>query len=165
MLLNCWKTLGSPTLNQSPTILKAFDRRGFHLFGILQDQPIEVEGNFFNLDVEVVDAPLDYKLLLGQSWSYAMTAVMSSLFQLIIFPHKGKIVKIDQLSYYSSDPASTDSIQHVGKSTIPYEDVGVGLLKDSVLMGTFSMPPPNVLRTIANINMISSSTIHSMILG
>ena len=76
-----------------------------------------------------------------------------------MFPHQGNIVKIDQLSYYSSDPASTDSIQHVGKSTIPYEDVGVGLVKESVLMGTFSMPPPNIPHTLANINMISSRTI------
>jgi len=48
---------GSPTLNQSLTILKAFDGRGFHPFGILQDFPIGVEGKIVNLDVEVVDAP------------------------------------------------------------------------------------------------------------
>jgi len=35
MLIQCWRSLGSPTLNQSPTILKAFDGRGFHPFGIL----------------------------------------------------------------------------------------------------------------------------------
>ena len=60
--------------------------------------------------VEVVDAPLNYNLLLGRSWSYAMTDVVSSVFRMTMFPHKGKIVKFDQLSYYSSDLASTDSI-------------------------------------------------------
>ena len=40
-----------------------------------------------------------------------------------------------------------------------YEDVGVDLVKEFSLMGTFSMPPPNVPCTIANISMISSSTI------
>ena len=80
MSLNCWKSLGSPTLNQSPTILKAFDGRGFHPFGILQDLPIEFKGKTVNLDVEVVDAPLYYNLLLGHSWSYVMTTVMSSVF-------------------------------------------------------------------------------------
>ena len=60
--------------------------------------------------MEVVDAPLDYNLLLGRSWSYAMTIVVSSVFRLIMFPHQGNIVKFNQLSYYSSDPASTDSI-------------------------------------------------------
>ena len=94
MSLNCWKTLGSPTLNQSPTILKAFDGRG-HPYIILQDLPIEVEGKTVNLDMEVVDTTLDYNLLLGRSWSYAMTTVVSSVFRLIMFPHKGKIVKID----------------------------------------------------------------------
>ena len=108
--LKCWKILGSPTLNQSPTILKDFDGRGFHPFGILQDLPIEVEIKTFNLDVEVVDAPLDYNLLLGQSWSYSMNVIVSSVFRLIMFPHKGNIVKIDQLSYYSSDTTSTYSI-------------------------------------------------------
>ena len=65
MSLNCWKSLGYPTLNQSLTILKAFDRRGFHAFEVLQDLPIEVKGKTINLDVEVIDAPLDYNLLLG----------------------------------------------------------------------------------------------------
>ena len=88
-----------------------------------------------------------------------MTVVVSSVFRLIMFPHKGNIIKIDQLSYYSSDLAYTDSIQHIGKSTIPYKDVGVGLIKDSTLLGTFSLPPPNVQTPIANINMITSSTI------
>ena len=158
MSLKCWKSLGSPTINQSPTILKAFDVRGFQPYGILQDLPTEVEGKVVNLDVEVVDAPMDYNLLLGRSWSYAMTAVVSSIFHLIMFPHKGKIVKIDQLSYYSSDPASTDSIQHIGKLTSHYKDVRVGLLKDLDLLGTFSLPTPNVQLPIANINMITSST-------
>ncbi|MCY6488078.1 hypothetical protein, partial [Actinobacillus pleuropneumoniae] len=80
----------------------------FHPFGILQDLPIGVEGKTVNLDVEVVDAPLDYNLLLGRSWYYAMTVIVSSVFQLIKFPHNGKIVTIYQLTYFSSNPASTD---------------------------------------------------------
>lgn len=142
-----------------PTILKAFDGYGFHPFGILQDLPIEVEGKTVNLDVEVVDAPLDYNLLLGRSWSYALTAVVSSVFRLIKFPHNGKIVTINQLGYFSSNPASSESIQHVGKTTIPYKDVGVGLIKDSGLLGTFSFTPPNVSPPTATIHMISSKTI------
>ena len=98
MLIQCWRSLGSPTLNQSPTILKAFDGRGFHPFGILEDLPIGVEGKTVNLDVEVVDASLDYNLILGCSWSYAMIVIVSSVFRLIKFPHNGKIVTIDQLS-------------------------------------------------------------------
>lgn len=159
MSIQCWKSLGSPTLNQSPTNLKAFDGRGFHPFGILQDLPIGVEGKIVNLDVEVVDAPLDYNLLLGRSWSYAMTDVVSSVFRLIKFPYQGRIVTIDQLTYFSSDPASIETIQHVGKVTIPYKDVGVGLIKDSGLLGTFSIPHPNVSPSVATIHMISSDSV------
>ena len=65
MSIKCWKSLGSPTLNQSTKILKTFDGRGFHPYGILQDLPIEVKGKTVNLDVDVVDAPLDYNLFLG----------------------------------------------------------------------------------------------------
>ena len=80
MSLAFWKNLGSPTINQLPTILKAFDGRGFRPFRILQDLPIEVEGKTVNLEGEVVDAPLDYNLLLGRSWYYAMIVVVSSVF-------------------------------------------------------------------------------------
>jgi len=54
-----------------------------------------------------------------------------------------------------SDPASSESIQHVGKTTIPYKDVGVGLVKDFDLLGTFSFRPPNVSSSIETIHMIS----------
>lgn len=159
MSIQCWRSLGSPSLNQSPTILKAFDGRGFHPFGILQDLPIEVEGKIVSLDVEVVDAPLDYNLLLGRSWSYAMTVVVSSVFRVIKFAHNGKSVTIDQLAYFSSDPASSESIQHVGKTTIPYKDVGVGLVKDVGLLGTFPFRPINASSSFATIHMITSNTI------
>ena len=87
-----------------------------------------------------------------------MIVVVSTVFRLIMFPHKGNIFKFDQLYYYTSDPASMDSVPYVGKSITPYEDIGVVFLKDSTLMGNFSMPPPNIPRTISNINMIISST-------
>eukprot|EP00253_Pinus_taeda_P034888 PITA_34888 len=143
MSIQCWRSLSSPMLNQSPMTLKAFDGQGFHPFGIFQDLPIGVEGKTVYLDVEVVDVPLDYNLLLGRSWCYAMTTIVSSVFRLIKFHHHGKIVTIDQLNYFSSDLASSDSIQHVGKTAIPYKDVGVRLIKGSGLQGTFSFPPPN----------------------
>ena len=65
--------------------------------------------------MEVVDAPLDYNLLLGRSWFYAMTAVVSSVFRLIKFPHNGKIVTIDQLTYFSSYPASSEVSRMLGR--------------------------------------------------
>ena len=84
---------------------------------------------------------------------------ISSILCTIKFPHNGKIVTIDQLTYFSSDPSSAESIQHVGKTAIPYKDVGVGLVKDSGLLETFSFPPPNVSSPFMTIHMISSESI------
>ena len=88
-----------------------------------------------------------------------MNAIISSVFCIIMFTHKRNIIKIDQLTYFTSDPATTNSIQHVGKSIFPYQDIGVGLLKDSCLLGNFSFPSPNIPPPIANIRTITSSTI------
>lgn len=107
------------------------------------------------VEVEVVDSQLDQNLLLSRSWTYAISTMVSSLFRMIQFPHKGKIVKVDQLSYCTSDPNSMDSMPFVGKMNTLYEDVGVGLLKDSLLMGTFSLPPPDFPSNLVKVNMIT----------
>ena len=52
-------------------------------------------GKVINIEVEVVDANLDYNLLLGKNWVYEMNAIVSTLFCVIYFPHEGKIVKVD----------------------------------------------------------------------
>ena len=48
----------------------------------------------------VVPSPLDFNLLLGRDYVYAMDAIFSSLFRVIYFPHKGQTVTIDQLSFF-----------------------------------------------------------------
>ena len=103
MYVSCWKAIGSPTLSQSPTTLEAFDRRESCPYGILQHLPISLEGKMVEIEVEVVDANITYNLLLGRSWTYAMQVVASSLFCIICFPHQGKIVTIDQLSFFFED--------------------------------------------------------------
>ena len=40
-----------------------------------------------SIEVEVVDAPLYYNILLGQSWIYAMKVIVSSIFHVIWFPY------------------------------------------------------------------------------
>jgi hypothetical protein len=94
------------------------------------------------VEVEVVDAPLDYNLLLGRSWTYAMHAAVTTIFWVLLFPHEGRIVSIDQLSFSCPDPSS-------GASTVPMIDhpqpnvinVEVGLCPP--FMGTFDYPPPS----------------------
>ena len=41
------------------------------------------------VEVEVIDAPLDYNLLLGRSWTDAMSAIALSIFQVVVFHTKG----------------------------------------------------------------------------
>jgi len=57
--------------------------------------PIQIGGNVMSIEVEVVNAPLDYDILLGRSWMYRMIAMVSMIFLLIYFPLKGKIITID----------------------------------------------------------------------
>ena len=47
----------------------------------------------------VVQGPLDLNILLGRDYAYVMGALVSSLFRVVCFPHEGRIVTIDQLSF------------------------------------------------------------------
>jgi hypothetical protein len=51
----------------------------------------------------VVQDPLDFSLLLGWDYVYAMKALVSTLFHVIAFPHNGIIVTVDQLSFVDPD--------------------------------------------------------------
>jgi hypothetical protein len=62
-----------------------------------------LEGKIVFLDVMVVQDPLDFDLLFGQDYVYAMKAIVSNLFHVIYFPHDGRIVTIDQLSFHGLD--------------------------------------------------------------
>ena len=81
MSLSYWKAIGSPELVKSSTTLKAFDGRGFHPYGLMRILSVELGEKTVSIQVEVVDAPLDYNLLLGINWFYAMTVVASTVFR------------------------------------------------------------------------------------
>jgi hypothetical protein len=141
--------------------LKAFNGSGFKPYGVLPLFPIMLEGKTVQVEVEVFDAPLDYNLLLGRSLIDSMRTVVSTLFCVVRFPHQGKVITIDQLAFFNSD-THTGNIPFIAKTPPGYENVVVGLLKESSLMGTFPIPPPNVPRSsVASINMISTS-IHEL---
>ncbi len=80
MSFSCWRAIGSLEINQSPTTLKAFDGCNFKPYGILNGCAVEIKGKTMSINVEVIYAPLDYNLLLGRSWFYAMSTVASSIF-------------------------------------------------------------------------------------
>ena len=83
MSLSCWKGLGSLELSQSTTMLTVFDGRSFWPHGIIPSLKFQLGGKTIAIEVKVVDALLDYNLLLSQNWMYSMQAVASSLFQVI----------------------------------------------------------------------------------
>jgi hypothetical protein len=121
-------------------------------------------GKIVTVDVEVVDAPLNYNLILGRSWFYAMNFIASSVFRCVQFPHQGKIVTVDQLDFYMTNARapSTNNIPFLGDHKITYESIGVGLLKYSSLMGTFPTPLPPTTHHITTVDMISTMTYQSL---
>jgi hypothetical protein len=142
MSFTCWQALGSPTLATSQTILKALDGHLFSPHGILSAFPIELGGKIVTVEVEVVNAPLDYNLLLGRSWFYPMRAVASTVYRLVRFPHQGKIVSIDQLDYCSPN------VRFDATTNIP-------LVNSHAAPSWITVPPvPDVF--VAPIHMISS---------
>jgi hypothetical protein len=157
MSLSCWKAIGSSSLHESQNTLKAFNGSVFKPYDVLPSFPITLEGKTVQVEVEVFDTPLDYNLLLGHSWIDSMRAVVSTFFRVVRFPHQGKFVTVDQLAFFNSD-TRTGNVPFIAKTPPGYENVGVGLLKDSLLMGTFPIPPPDVPHSsVASINMISTS--------
>jgi hypothetical protein len=142
MSLVCWKAIGSPTLSKFSTMLTAFDDHSFRPHSILPTFSVQLGGKTVEVEVEVVDAPLDYNMLLGCNWNYAMVIVVSSIFHTLCFPHQGEIVTIDQLSFvYSSPNASIGlSFPVVDNSQPANENIDVGMY--SSLMGTFDFSAP-----------------------
>lgn len=155
MSLTCWKALKCPELVQSNQLLKAFDGHTFKPHGIIPTFPVELGGKTVSVEVEVVDAPINYNLLLGWSWTHAMTAVLSTVFRVICFPHEGNIVTIDQLDYFKHDLTLSDSsILLVDSSEGNQLNLGVGMYPS--LMGCFNLPPPSQSNHVFTISQIAN---------
>ena len=69
-----------------------------------------------------------------------MEVVPSSYFRCIKFLHEGKLVTIDQLSFYNAPSESGTVVPLVDKSTMSCENMGVGLYPS--LMGSFNFTAP-----------------------
>jgi hypothetical protein len=130
MSMSCWKNLGSPPLSKSSTTLKAFDGRSYTPYGILSNLQVELGGKTVEVDVEVIDGNLDYNILLGRPWIYAMAAVVSTYFRRIVFPFQGKITIVDQQTFLPNSSQVTGSSTMIHESNQSLQNIGVGLLKD-----------------------------------
>ena len=69
-----------------------------------------------HIDFEVLDAHLDYNILLGRSYMYAMSAIASSIFRIMMFPHKDHIITVDQLTHSEKRPLTNMDL------ILPYVD-------------------------------------------
>jgi hypothetical protein len=98
-----WKSLGYPQLVSVTQTMFAFNRRTNHPLGILPQFPVTLGGKTIFIDVMVVQDPLDFDLLLGRYYVYAMKSIVSTFIRVISFPHDGRMVTIDQLSFVGPD--------------------------------------------------------------
>jgi hypothetical protein len=97
----------------------------------------------------VVDASLNYNLLLGRIWTYAMNVVVTIVFRVLLFPNECQIVSINQLSFSHLDPSSGEStVSMIDNPKLGIVNIGFGLCPP--LMGTFDYPPPS-----SDVNFIS----------
>ena len=120
---------------------------------------VELGSKTVEIDVEVIDGNLDYNILLGRPWIYAMAAVVSTYFKKIAFPFQGGITIVDQQTFLPNSSQVTGSIPMIHGSNHSLQNIGVGLLKDPSLMGIFSLPPlinPAEVATVETYNMKSS---------
>ena len=63
--------------------------------GVLTNVTIDLAGKTMLIDMEVVNAQLDYNIRLGHSYMYVMRAITSIVFRLMMFPHNRNIVTIN----------------------------------------------------------------------
>jgi hypothetical protein len=138
MSLIYWKALSSPTLSKSSNMLTTFEGHSFHPHGILPAFPFQLGSKMVEVEVEVGYVPLDYNLLQGCNWTYAMVIIISSFFYTLYFPYEGNIMTIGQLSFAYSIPNASvgPSIPMIDNSQPTTKNIDVGMY--SSLMGTFN---------------------------
>jgi hypothetical protein len=69
--------------------------------------PILLGGKIVCVDVIVVQGLLDFNMLPGRDYVYAMNVVVSTLFRVMHFPHNGSIVTINWLASDNHHPNLT----------------------------------------------------------
>jgi len=99
MYSTTWQALGSLQLVPLTQNLLAFNIGTSQPLRILPKFPITLGGKTIYIDMMVVQGPLDFNLLLRCDYVYVMGAFVSLPFRVVCFPHKWRIVIIDQLSF------------------------------------------------------------------
>ena len=63
--------------------------------GILTQLPVTLSGKTVLVDFMVIEDPLDFNMLLGCDYVYAMKVVVSTLFRVMHFPRNESIVTVN----------------------------------------------------------------------
>jgi len=127
-----------------------------------RNYPVTLGGKIVYVDIEVIDAPLDYNILLGHNYTYSMSVVASAVFRKMCSPHEWKTITIDQLTYYElasvTSPESIISLMSDNESSTPCTNISIGVYKDSSLLGAFLGPPPPIFEpTSMSVCMLQAS--------
>ena len=75
-----WRGMGSPILVLTASQLLAFDRITSTTLGILDQIPVTLGGKTVLVEFMVIEYPLDFNMLLGHDYVYAMQAMVSTFF-------------------------------------------------------------------------------------
>ena len=67
--------------------------------GLLNNVLVELARKVILTNIEVVNSKLDYNLLLHSSYMYSMKLNDSLVFSIMIFSHRGNIIKNEHLTY------------------------------------------------------------------
>jgi hypothetical protein len=94
------------------------NRRTDEPLGILRHLSITLGGKTIYIDVMVVQGPLDFNFFLGWDYVYSMEVVVSTLFQVMHFPHDGNIVTLHHISFVSINHSL--NIDHTISLNFPY---------------------------------------------
>jgi hypothetical protein len=161
-----WYDLGCPQLASITHSLLSFNKGTSQPLGILPHFPITLGGKTVFIDVMVVRDPLNFSLLLGWDYVYAMKATVSTLFCVISFPHDGRIVTIDQLSFigpewvtslsgsYMQTISPSPHVNYVALSpmTSTYDDLDLAV---DMVISLVGLLEPDLLTPIMTIDMCS----------
>jgi len=161
-----WHALGCPLLAPVTQNLLDFNRRTSQPLGTLPQFPITLGGKTVSIDVMVVRDPLDFTLLLGQDYAYAMKSIVCTLFRVISFPHNGRIVTIDQLSFigpnwvtslsgsYMQTVSPPPHVNYVALSPMISTSDALDLVVDMVI-SSVGLLEPDLLTSVTSLDMCS----------
>jgi hypothetical protein len=153
--------LGSLELVPSMITLYAYDGRPSQIEGLYHNIPIELAKKQVLIDIKVVNIPLDYNILLGCSYIYAMKVVSFSILCTTKLPQEGKAITIYHLT--SHDPKSQLNPNNVfpfvnrNQTVSSFFDVCPRIFKDSILLD-MHYSPSLLLTPLASSNVCAVTT-------